>query len=129
VSFADVLDVLVTEFLERRSPTARHEKRESKKRENGPDSRRRELVSDARQIPAAVRDAVFVRDGGRCTFEGPGGMRCESRKGLEVDHIRPVAAGGNNNLSNLRLLCAAHNLRAAEIALGREVMAPFWPPS
>ena len=130
VSFADVIDVLVTEFLDRRSPAARHDKRELKKRENGPDSRRRECdETNAREIPAAVRDAVFVRDGGRCTFTSSDGTRCESRKSLEVDHIRPVAAGGTNQLSNLRLLCAAHNLRAAEVALGRDVMAPFWPPS
>jgi 5-methylcytosine-specific restriction endonuclease McrA len=82
--------------------------------------------SSSRHIPAAVRDAVYVRDGGQCTFTAASGTRCESRKGLEIDHIVPVAAGGNNDASNLRLLCPAHNLRAAEHALGEHVMAPFW---
>ena len=130
LSFADVIEVLVTDFLDRRSPAARHEKREARKGATGPDSRRRECGGkDARQIPMATRDAVFVRDAGRCTFTGPDGIRCKSQKGLEVDHIRPVASGGTNELSNLRLLCAAHNLRAAEVALGHEAMAPFWRPS
>jgi hypothetical protein len=40
MSFADVLDVLVTEFLDRRSPKARHERREAKKEKRSPYSQR-----------------------------------------------------------------------------------------
>jgi len=43
-----------------------------------------------RTIPAEVRRAVFARDGGRCTFVGPTGHRCESRV-VELDHIVPIA--------------------------------------
>jgi 5-methylcytosine-specific restriction endonuclease McrA len=69
---------------------------------------------------------VYVRDGGQCTFTGANETRCESRKGLEIDHIVPIAAGGTHEPSNLRLLCPAHNLRAAERTLGKHIMAPFW---
>jgi 5-methylcytosine-specific restriction endonuclease McrA len=127
VTFADVLEVLVTEFLTRRDPALRHKKREDKKRVIGPDSRRREWNDEEpRSVSAAVRDEVYVRDGGQCTFMASDGTRCESRKGLEIDHVLPVAAGGTSKTSNLRLLCAAHNLRAAELTLGAPVMAAYW---
>ena len=38
------------------------------------------------------------------------GRRCCSRFGLERDHIVPLAKGGTNELSNMRLLCRTHNL-------------------
>lgn len=60
-------------------------------------------------IAAAVRRKVWQRDGGRCVFQGPGGVRCHSRKFLELDHIRPRALGGADVVENLRLLCRAHN--------------------
>ena len=135
MSFADVLDVLVTEFLNRRSPEARHDRREAKKGAEVHTSnvgsedkkvRTPNVGSKKRHIPAAVRDEVYVRDGAQCTFTAASGRRCESRRGLEIDHVVPVSAGGTNDLSNLRLLCPAHNLRAAERALGEHVMAPFW---
>ena len=135
MSFADVLDVLVTEFLDRRSPKARHERREMKKDKEvdttnvgSEDKKVRtpNVGSRKRHIAAAVRDEVYVRDGGQCAFTGPDETRCESRKGLEIDHIIPIAMGGTNEIDNLRLLCPAHNLRAAEHMLGERVMAQFW---
>jgi 5-methylcytosine-specific restriction endonuclease McrA len=69
-------------------------------------------------IPAGVRDAVFVRDTGRCAVVGPDGLRCGSTRVLQVDHIRPVALGGENDAGNLRLLCAHHNRFEAERLLG-----------
>lgn len=69
----------------------------------------------SRHIPAALRDAVFQRDGGQCTYVGPGGTRCTARMHLQVDHIRPFCLGGMHELDNLRLLCGKHNrLEAAE---------------
>ena len=37
------------------------------------------------------------------------GRRCGSRHFLQIDHIRPVYAGGGNAPENLRALCSAHN--------------------
>ena len=126
-SFADVLEVLVTEFLARRDPVARPERRAERKGPPSPDSRRRELKQGrSRHVPAAVRDEVYARDGGSCAYVGNDGSRCESRRGLEIDHVQPFAAGGSCETNNLRLLCAAHNLRAAEQTLGVNVMSRFW---
>ncbi len=60
-------------------------------------------------IPAEVRRAVWARDGGRCVLSGPGGVRCQSRRMLEIDHIIPRALGGHDAPGNLRLLCRPHN--------------------
>jgi hypothetical protein len=77
---------------------------------------------DARHIPAGVKRAVWERDGGRCTFVGEAGHRCESRTRLEFDHVEPVATGGHPTIKGLRLRCRAHNQLAAEQAFGRDFM-------
>ena len=75
-----------------------------------------------RQIPASIRRAVSQRDGGRCTFIGDSGHRCEARKMLEFDHISEVARGGRATLGNLRLRCRAHNQYTAEQTFGPGLM-------
>ena len=77
---------------------------------------------DARHVPASVKRAVWQRDGGRCTFVGESGHRCESRTRLEFDHVEPVALGGHATVNGLRLRCRAHNQYAAERAFGRDFM-------
>lgn len=72
----------------------------------------------SRHIPAAVRDAVVLRDGERCTYTGPDGHRCSAIVDLELDHVEPYAFGGPNTVDNLRVLCAAHNRRRAAITFG-----------
>jgi hypothetical protein len=75
-------------------------------------------------IPAAVQHAVWLRDGGRCTWVGEGsGQRCEARTMLELDHVVPFCRGGSSDTAGLRLRCRFHNRAAAEDALGHEFMA------
>ena len=81
--------------------------------------------SDPSYIPAAVRRAVWLRDGGRCTFVGPDGHRCDSRCQLQFDHVDPVALGGVATVEKLRLRCRPHNLLEAERVFGREHMDQF----
>jgi hypothetical protein len=88
----------------------------STRRRPGPGS------TDARHVPAAVKHEVWVRDGGRCTFVSDKGHRCESRTRLEIDHVDPVARGGQSTAVNTRLLCRAHNQHAAECAFGKGFM-------
>lgn len=72
--------------------------------------------SDGRWIPKWIKSEVWRRDKGRCAYVGAGGQ-CESRSGLEFDHIRPWAHGGSSNdPANIRLLCRAHNQLAARDA-------------
>lgn len=73
-----------------------------------------------RHIPAAVRRAVFARDGERCTYFDAAGRRCTETHRLEFHHLRPFALGGEHTRENLALRCAAHNALAAEDDFGRE---------
>lgn len=75
-----------------------------------------------RHVPAQVRRAVWERDGGRCSFVGTGGKRCEARRLLEFDHVEPVARGGRATIDGMRLRCRAHNQLEAERAFGVDFM-------
>jgi hypothetical protein len=68
----------------------------------------------SRYIPAAIKRAVFQRDEYRCQFRAADGTRCPQRTHLCIDHIVPFAQGGTNEIPNLQLLCARHNLRKME---------------
>lgn len=82
--------------------------------------RRVELATSIRSrfVPAAIRRAVWERDGGRCTFIGSGGHRCQARRFLEFDHVDPVARGGRPSMAGMRLRCRTHNRLEAERAFG-----------
>ncbi len=80
-------------------------------------------VAKGRHIPAAVKRAVRERDGEQCTFVSDTGRRCESRTRLELDHIEPVARGGESTTDNIRLRCRVHNQYEAECTFGPEFMA------
>jgi hypothetical protein len=62
----------------------------------------------SRHIPAAVKRAVWERDGGQCAFAGANG-RCSERGFLEYHHVVPFADGGATTVENLQLRCRAHN--------------------
>jgi 5-methylcytosine-specific restriction endonuclease McrA len=80
---------------------------------------------DPRQVPAAVRREVFLRDGGRCCWPTADGGICGSTHRVELDHIIPVARGGKSTFANLRVLCHAHNALAARQVYGTAWMARF----
>lgn len=76
----------------------------------------------SRRVPREVKAVVWRRHGGRCAFVAPDGARCAARERLEYDHARPWALGGtSDDAANIRLLCRAHNLRAARRIFGTRV--------
>jgi 5-methylcytosine-specific restriction endonuclease McrA len=81
-----------------------------------PRSQRRSS-SGSRHIPAAVKRAVWERDGGCCACVGTNG-RCTERGFLEFHHIVPFAANGDATIENMELRCRAHNLYEADIFFG-----------
>ena len=98
---------------------------------------RSETSPTKRQIPAAVKRAVYERDGGRCRYEDQQGRRCAARQGLEFHHRHPFGLGGDHSVANISLACRCHNGYLAEVVYGREAIArhrrpgtrPLAPPS
>ena len=82
----------------------------------------RQRSEDSRHVPAEVQRAVWERDGGQCAFVSDSGHRCTERMGLEFDHIDPYARDGMSTVSNVRLLCRAHNQYEAERTYGAGFM-------
>jgi len=79
-------------------------------------------------VSAEVRRQVWERDGGRCTYVGPDGHRCDSRWQLELDHVDSAKLGGHTTADDLRLRCKARrpqNSLHAEQTFGRAYMAKF----
>jgi hypothetical protein len=69
-------------------------------------------------IPAAVRRAVWKRDGGRCAFTAMKGHRCGERRFLEFHHVIPRGAGGLPTVENIQLRCRAHNGYEVDVFYG-----------
>jgi hypothetical protein len=84
------------------------------------------VILRSRYIPKAVAYRVRTRDKHQCTYISSTGRRCSETCGLELDHIEPFAYGGTNEVSNLRLLCSAHNQLFAEKAFGREKIEAYF---
>jgi hypothetical protein len=93
----------------------------------GPGSRSR---SGARRtsIAPSTRNFVRRRAGDACEYQGPEGQRCGSRFQTQMDHVIPLALGGTNDVTNLRLLCRTHNLLMAEKTIGLNKMSQFRKP-
>lgn len=78
--------------------------------------RRPELGSSSkfgRYISKELKDFVYKRAKHCCEFDG-----CDEKRWLQIDHIVPVAKGGENTPENLRLLCANHNQYARVQSFG-----------
>jgi len=58
----------------------------------------------SRYIPRAIKFQLWKRYQGKCSI-------CHSNHALQVDHIKPIAVGGETVLENLRLLCRNCNQR------------------
>ncbi len=71
---------------------------------------------NSRYISPAIKQEVWLRDQGRCTYiystgiDKNSGRRCSSNHLLQYDHIEAFRNGGESSVRNLRLLCQQHNL-------------------
>ena len=65
-----------------------------------------------------IRRQVWRRDGGKC-------RNCGSTHALQIEHIKPQAAGGEWTIDNLCLLCRHCNQRSAIDYFGMEKMKSY----
>jgi 5-methylcytosine-specific restriction endonuclease McrA len=83
--------------------------------------RKSSAKTDTRYLPKDVKQRVWKRDDGKCTFVGNNGKRCNSDFLLLFDHCPvPFARGGPSTVNNLRLLCAKHNKYTAELTYDKQ---------
>jgi 5-methylcytosine-specific restriction endonuclease McrA len=61
-------------------------------------------------IPSAVRKYVYQRDKYQCQSCG----QTDLETNLTIDHIIPLARGGQNDISNLQTLCCKCNQRKTD---------------
>ena len=111
----ELIEVMAEALLQKIDPEEKAKRVEARKQNHNaqilPTS---EVKSkNTRYIPAAMKMEVYMKYKGKCSH-----VNCDSRKFLEYDHIQPLALGGKTTLNNLRLLCRAHNQRAAINAYG-----------
>lgn len=125
-----LFEAAVEALLERVDPERRVRRREARASAGscpGPGGRAAGTPAvgrPGRRIPVAVKDAVWRRDAGRCTFVGPDGERCPESARLEYDHIVPWALGGRSDeASNLRLACRTHNALEARRVFGEAAIS------
>lgn len=58
---------------------------------------------------AEVRNAVTLRDEGRCAHLDSSGKRCDSKRWLNQHHLVEFSKGGTHTPENLETLCWAHH--------------------
>ena len=70
-------------------------------------------------LPRWLRFEILKRDGFRCTYCGAGRAQAAV---LQVDHIKPKAAGGTDDPKNLTTACADCNGGKAARKLGESLL-------
>jgi 5-methylcytosine-specific restriction endonuclease McrA len=119
-SLENVLDVLLDSYLTTHGREERAERARKRKK-----SRRKAKVTSKspakrKHIPSEIKRSVYERDMYACSYISNDGTCCKKTAGLEIDHILPVALGGDNSEDNLRVLCREHNQFYARKAFGAE---------
>ncbi len=117
-SLAALIDLAITEKLQRLE--ARRFARTAAPRKALSET---SVTPRTRQVPAAVKRAVYERDGGQCGYKDEQGRRCPARQGLEFHHRHPFGFGGDHSVANVSLACSSHNRFMAEIDYGHEAIA------
>jgi len=69
-------------------------------------------IPQRKHIRTALKKQIWQRAQACCEYQDPRTrQRCASKFALELDHIRPLALGGRDEIHNLQLLCREHNSR------------------
>lgn len=67
-------------------------------------------------LPVKIRRELFSKADHCCEYIDPLTLRkCTSKYQLQVDHLVPVAKGGSDERTSLRILCRAHNNHAVKL--------------
>jgi len=86
--FKDLVAILVDNELEKYNRTSKLSSRST----------------NPRQIKNSLKNHLLQKADYRCQYPG-----CDQNHFLQIDHILSVSKGGQNQVSNLQVLCQAHN--------------------
>lgn len=114
--FEKALDIALDKKDPKKKLERRQKREKAKSRSN--EIPRNEHPATSRYIPSEVSERVHARGDYRCEHRGPGGTRCPSRTGLQMEHVRPFGIYRSHDERFLKLLCPQHNRLAAERVYG-----------
>lgn len=107
------LDLLLEKSLARKAAVTKRPRQEAPA----------ELTAErSRYIPAAIRRAVWKRDGGRCAHVDAKGRRCSATRFLEFHHVHNWARGAEHDEAEIQIRCRAHNQYQARLDYGAAFM-------
>jgi hypothetical protein len=113
----EIFEKAVDIALDKKDPKRRLQRRKGRR------ARQRSRPDEiSRYISPDVRDRIHDRGDYQCQYRSPGGRRCTSRTGLQIEHERPFGRYRSHDEKFLKLFCPAHNRLAAEQVYGREFM-------
>ena len=122
-NMAEILAKALDIALEKKDPKKKLERR--RKRQGGATAKSRsdevtekDQPAKSRYVASEVSERVHERDGYQCVYVGLDGRRCTARVALQIDHKKPFGIFQSNDETDLRLLCASHNLLEAERVYG-----------
>jgi 5-methylcytosine-specific restriction endonuclease McrA len=105
VTLEEALEAMAEVYLEKNDPIKKAE-RVLDKKPQPPSNGSRDRFT--KTIPAHVLHQVRARDQGQCTYTKEN-KRCESKRWIDVHHLKPRSEGGEHTLANLATLCSAHH--------------------
>ncbi len=108
LSTQELLDWMLSRSLRQIDPLEKPKRTNNRTRNSMP--QRQCPPPQRRHLSKVERHQVWKKAKASCQFKDHNSGRCcQSSKGLEIDHIRPLGLGGNDQIENLRLLCREHH--------------------
>ncbi len=118
-STSEIFEEALELLLEKKCPK-RKEKRTKKRATKTAKTTLKTTQVQRKALPEKVKQQVLKRDHHQCSYTGIDGIKCKSNHNLQIDHILPLALGGNDEMDNLRTLCQQHNLWEAKRLMGKD---------
>lgn len=88
----------------------------------------KKIIKPTRYISKFVVRDVKARDGDRCQYRDlVTNRQCSAQQHLQLEHIHPLAKGGQTTAKNLQLLCSTHNKLNAVAEFGAQKMQNYMP--
>ena len=117
---------LVKTLLNEKEKILEKKEKEKEKEEIKEIPKAKKVESKSRYIPMQVKRELLKSADYRCEFISKlTGIRCEHRIKLNYEHCLLYSWGGKNEVSNLKILCVAHNQRSSIKSLGQSKMNQY----